>query len=33
MRGNQRYGRQIIVEMDSGETLKIKAMREVGVVK
>ena len=28
MQGNQRYGRQIIMEMDSGEILEIKVMRE-----
>ena len=32
MRGNQRNGRQNYnAEMDSGEALEIKAMREVGV--
>ena len=31
MRGNQRYGDKIIMEMDSGEILEIKVMREVGI--
>ena len=31
MRGNQRYGRQIIIEMDLGEISEIKAMTRVKV--
>ena len=31
MRGSQRYGRKIIIEMDLEEISEIKAIREVGV--